>query len=173
MTDAFDDAGQVRWRRCGLSRSSISAKAATVIAASELGQGRRIIDLAVDEADGADEAAPVGVVPGLSAAGTRPQPTGPRHTGSGTQPDLRKIANLVWLGQEPARPYINNLPMSGALGIDLAPHYDVHFIPRNYIQDVSCQPLARTPPACSSRLDQPPAIFECADQVQGALICHT
>jgi hypothetical protein len=53
-------------RRCGLSLSSISAEAALVMAGRwSGGKGRRIIDLAADDADGADEADPVGVVPGL------------------------------------------------------------------------------------------------------------
>src|SRR6266704_5416507 len=58
--------GQVRIRRCGFSRSSISATAAAVIADRwSGGEGRRLIDLAADDADGADEADPVWVVPGF------------------------------------------------------------------------------------------------------------
>jgi hypothetical protein len=58
--------GQVRIRRLGLSRSSISAKTAVVAAAGGSGgKGRWIIDLAADEADGADEADLVRVAAGV------------------------------------------------------------------------------------------------------------
>jgi hypothetical protein len=58
--------GQVRIRRLGLSRSSISAKTAAVAAARwSGGKGRRLTGLAAGEADGADEADPVRVMPGF------------------------------------------------------------------------------------------------------------
>src|SRR4249919_2065492 len=58
--------GQVRIRRLGLSRSSISAKTAAVPGDEwSGGEGRRLINLAADEADGAGEADLVRVAAGL------------------------------------------------------------------------------------------------------------
>src|SRR6266487_5616905 len=58
--------GQVRIRRLGLSRSSISAKTAAVAADSRSGgKGRRLTGLAADEADGADDADLIRVAAGF------------------------------------------------------------------------------------------------------------
>src|SRR5438552_17694480 len=79
--------GQVRIRRLGLSRSSISAKTAAVAADSRSGgKGGRLIDLAADEADGADEADLVRVAAGFVGGPARRLPE--RGVGAQDSPHL-------------------------------------------------------------------------------------